>query len=625
MPTIQEMDHESAIFAYQTMLLSIYDEVWLTDEAGIIKSKSGQIDGLWDTQTDKWTGTSLLELEEQFFTGKAVLKTLLNAEESSTLLTTWNNMEILVTAYPFEKQGTAGYAWGLKKVTDTVTTEDQSSEEDVSIATKLSFPLIIKSKKMLEIYQTIQMVAKYPSTVLLLGESGVGKEMIAKAIHELGARKDRPFIAVNCGAIPENLLESELFGYVEGAFSGAKKEGMPGKFGLANHGVLFLDEIGEMPLTLQVKLLRVLQEREVTPLGSSQSIPLDIQLIAATNQELEKMVREGKFREDLYYRLNVVPIDIPSLKERIEEIPSLASHFVQKYNDLYRRKVYLSKDAIDLLSIYHWPGNVRQLENFIERIVVTAGKNKLNAASIRHMIPWKKDAVKASPIIEHIMPLQEAIDLVEEQLITMTMEQFKSVNLAAKVLGLTQPTMSRKYKKIREKLDNANLSPINKRKILEEQLNKQLRSTAIVTAAAIQTDKIIQLKSGISSANLAYEALKQRLTNLKEQEGSIEYVYLFEYVNDSTLRNLVGDDAFLLKPGQLYKGSPEAMKSATAAMNGKVEVTDLYQDDYGVWKTCFAPVFDDSGAVIALVGYDYSKEYVDREIRKIGKMLNVHI
>ncbi|RST77488.1 AAA family ATPase [Siminovitchia acidinfaciens] len=624
MPTIQEMDHESTIFAYQTMLLSIYDEVFITDEICVIKSSAGQIEGLWDTQQDGLIGTSLLELEERFFTGDAVLKTLINKEESSALLTAWNNMEILVTAYPLKKEGMAGFAWGLTKVTDTLKTEIQSGG-DVSKATKLSFPLIIKSKKMLEVYQTIQMVSKYPSTVLLLGESGVGKEMIARAIHELGLRKDQPFVAVNCGAIPENLLESELFGYVEGAFSGAKKEGMPGKFELANHGVLFLDEIGEMPLTLQVKLLRVLQEREVTPLGSSQSIPLDIQFIAATNQELEKMVKEGKFREDLYYRLNVVPIEIPSLKERVEEIPSLVTHFVQKYNELYGRKIRLTKEAIDLLSIYHWPGNVRQLENLIERIVVTAVKNKLNAASIRHMIPWKKDAVKATPIIEHIMPLQEAIDLVEEQLITMSMEQFKSVNLAAKVLGLTQPTMSRKYKKIREKLDNANLSPTNKRKILEEQLNKQLRSTAIVTAAAIQPDKIIQLKNDLLPNSKAYQALKKRLSNLKEQEGSIEYVYLFEYINDSTLRNLVADDTYPLEPGQLYKSSPDAIKSATAAMNGKVEVTNLYKDDYGIWKTCFAPIFDDSGTVIALVGYDYSKNYVDMEIRKIGKMLNVHI
>ncbi|MFD1707486.1 sigma-54 interaction domain-containing protein [Siminovitchia sediminis] len=624
MPAIQGMDHDSAILAYQTMLLSMYDEVWMTDEAGMIISKSGQIEGLWDTLVDDWTGTSLLELEEQFFTGEAVLKTLFNEEESSALLTAWNNMEILVTSYPLKKNGVAGYAWGLVKVTDRSDTE-KSLGEDVPKAEKLSFPFIVKSKKMLEVFQTVQMVAKYPSTVLLLGESGVGKEMIARAIHELGARKHQPFVAVNCGAIPENLLESELFGYVEGAFSGAKKEGMRGKFELANHGVLFLDEIGEMPLTLQVKLLRVLQEREVTPLGSSQSIPLNIQLIAATNQELEKMVKEGKFREDLYYRLNVVPINIPSLKDRVEEIPSFVSHFVQKYNEIYGRNIRLTKDAIDLISIYHWPGNVRQLENFIERLVVTAVKDKLHAASIRHLIPWKKDTVKSSPIVEHIMPLQEAIDLVEEQLITMAMDQYKSVNLAAKVLGLTQPTMSRKYKKIREKMDHANLSPINRRKILEEQLDKQLRSTAIVTAAAIQVDKIIQLKKDVSPNNQAYQALKKRLTNLKAQEGSIEYVFLFEYVDESTMRNLVGDDSFVLEPGQLYKGSPEAMKSATAAMNGQVEVTNLYQDHYGVWKTCFAPIFDESQNILALVGYDYSKEYVEREIRKLGNKLNMNI
>jgi len=220
----------------------------------------------------------------------------------------------------------------------------------------------IKNLKSLAAY-----IAKSNSTILITGESGTGKEMFARAIHEASPRSNRPFISINCGAIPETLIESELFGYEKGSFTGANQKGKPGKFELAHRGTIFLDEIGTMPLYLQVKLLRVLQTREIDKIGGTETIPVDVRVIAATNSNLEEMVKNGTFRRDLYYRLNVIPIKLPPLRERKEDIVLLANHFVFRYSKLLNRDVYkLSDQAIKALKAYHWPGNIRELENMIE-------------------------------------------------------------------------------------------------------------------------------------------------------------------------------------------------------------------------------------------------------------------
>jgi transcriptional regulator with AAA-type ATPase domain len=478
---------------------------------------------------------------------------------------------------------------------------------------------------MKDVFNIIEMVSKVSTTVLLLGESGVGKEMIAKTIHQLGNRRSKSFIAVNCGAIPENLLESELFGYVGGAFSGANKNGAPGKFELANEGIIFLDEIAELPLNLQVKLLRILQEKEVTPLGSSKRIHIDVQIIAATNQSLEKMVRDGRFREDLYYRLNVVPIEIPSLRERVEEIPYLTYHFIAKYNTLYNRNINILPDAIDLFCIYDWPGNVRQLENTIERIVVTSRELNVDSSLVYNYSPWKKDVVKEPPIIDHIIPLQEAVDMIEEQLIKMAMEKYKSVKLASKALDLSQPTMSRKYKKIREKIQQETLSPSYKRYILEQHLNKQLRSMAIVTAAVIHPEEISELVNHpVSPSNPTFKKLQKKLTKIREQEGIIEWVYIFKALDNNKMLTIVASDDFVIPTGNIYEGPPENMEVAFEAMNGEAGVTPLYKDIYGEWKTSFAPLMDHNGKVLAIIGFDHTRSYIETELKKIENMLKTN-
>ena len=222
----------------------------------------------------------------------------------------------------------------------------------------------------MELKENILKVADSISTVLITGESGTGKEMVATAIWKNSDRRDKQFVAINCAAIPESLLESELFGYVKGAFTGADPKGKIGKFELANNGVIFLDEIGDMPLYLQSKLLRVIQDKKITRIGSNQIIPLDVRIIAATNKDLKKMIRENQFREDLYYRLNVIPIEIPPLRERKADIVELTEHFIEHYRKMFGKNFnYIDDRAMKTLIEYPWPGNVRELENVVEYMV----------------------------------------------------------------------------------------------------------------------------------------------------------------------------------------------------------------------------------------------------------------
>lgn len=252
-----------------------------------------------------------------------------------------------------------------------------------TIQREFSFDNIVaKSSKMLEIFETIKKVSDYKTTVLLLGESGSGKELIARALHYNSSRRTQPFITVNCGAIPENLLESELFGHVKGSFTGAIRT-KKGLFEEADNGTLFLDEIGELPLLLQVKILRALQEEEVRRVGDSAAIKIDVRIIAATLKDLTKEVEQGNFREDLYYRLNVLPINIPSLRERKEDISILVDHFIKKHNRKLNLNITgVAVEAMNLLLDHDWPGNVRELENTLERAIVLTTGPKIKPESL---------------------------------------------------------------------------------------------------------------------------------------------------------------------------------------------------------------------------------------------------
>ena len=275
--------------------------------------------------------------------------------------------------------------------------------------------LIGRSAAMREIFATMNRVAPTRATVLLAGESGVGKDMIARAIHQHSPRADRPFVKINCTAIPENLMESELFGYEKGAFTGANIT-KPGKFEQADTGTVFLDEIGDVPASIQVKLLRILQEREFERLGSNKTRHIDVRVLAATNVDLRAALEQGTFREDLYYRLNVLPINIPPLRERKEDIPFLAEHFVKKLaKDMGGRIESISEAAIQKLLQYHWPGNVRELENVIERSMVLSTGTVLEPEDIR--LDTAPRRAQAAAIDAHFLPEGMTLDEFEQSII----------------------------------------------------------------------------------------------------------------------------------------------------------------------------------------------------------------
>src|SRR5215471_3306012 len=267
----------------------------------------------------------------------------------------------------------------IRRVLEKVTLSRQNFAFKRDAATRNSLDNIIGvSSAMEKLKQTIRTVASTQSTVLIYGESGTGKELVARAVHTCSPRATEPFVSVNCGAFPETLLESELFGYVKGAFTGANQN-KRGLFEVANLGTVFLDEISEMTLTMQVKLLRVLQERCVRPVGGTNEIPIDVRVIAATNRDLDKRVAEGVFREDLYYRLSVIPVSVPPLRERREDIPLLVNHFLKKYAPAAGKSILrVHESSLEALCGYEWPGNVRQLENTIERAVALEGTNELH-------------------------------------------------------------------------------------------------------------------------------------------------------------------------------------------------------------------------------------------------------
>ena len=302
--------------------------------------------------------------------------------------------------------------------------------------------LVGNSKAMVELRKLISVVATSDASVLISGESGVGKEVVAKEIYSESLRKDKPFITVNCAAIPENLLESELFGHEKGAFTGAISTKI-GLFELANGGTLMLDEIGEFPLHLQPKLLRVLQEREFRRVGGTKKIPIDIRLITATNRDLLDMTKTGEFRIDLYYRLNVFSIQIPSLRQRKEDIPLLASAFLSQFNKKYQKSKFFTGQALFSLEQYAWPGNVRELENAVERIVVIGDQPAVTVEHVSAVMGHAQGGEdgQAAPVT-----LKEAVEELERKLISQALSTYKTTYKAAEVLGSSQSTIVRKAK-----------------------------------------------------------------------------------------------------------------------------------------------------------------------------------
>lgn len=398
-----------------------------------------------------------IEAEGNLYKGSVTAKVLERRERVNSVATIYKlNKEVLVTGTPvFDEDGRIKLVVTntrdfpeLKRLEQqllTLTEESKKANEELAYLRRQQAgdkTILYRSEAMASVIELIRTIAATDVTVLITGESGTGKELVANEIYQCSDRTGKPFIKVNCAAIPSELLESELFGYEDGAFTGAKRAGKAGMFELANTGVILLDEIGDMPLPLQTKLLRVLQQRELMRIGGSRPIPLDIRVIASTNKDLREEVRLGRFREDLYYRLNVVPIELKPLRERREDIPYLTEEFCRRFNKKYGKNAQISSGGMQLILDYHWPGNIRELENLVERIVVTSSGSLVSRGRVFSALnPSGTPSVGRQS--EHLT-LRQQVSAFEREIIYHALEQAGSMRKAAKILGVDHSTLVKK-------------------------------------------------------------------------------------------------------------------------------------------------------------------------------------
>lgn len=447
----------------ETIIESISDGVYITDGEGNtlrINSAYKRISGI---KAEEVIGRNMRELVEEGVYSQSVSLLVLEEREPVTIIhEIKTGKEVLITGNPvFDDEG------NIVRVVTTARdlAELNSLKQQLAESRKLSQRyhlelaqlrlqqlelenVVIQSEEMQKVIKLALRLGEVTSTVLITGESGVGKEIIAKIIHRNGRSNEGSLIKVNCGAIPENLLESELFGYEKGAFTGARKEGKLGLFEVAEGGTLFLDEIGELSQNLQVKLLRAIQEKEIVRVGGINPIKINIRIVTATNRDLEQMVQEGKFREDLYYRLNVVPIQVPPLRERSEDVIPLIYHFLKRINEQFGTDKRFDSEALKALERYEWPGNVRELENTVERLVVLSSNDLMGVEDLPEYIRSEEYVKTPSNImVPQLMPLQDAVEEVEKQLIVKTLQKYSTTREVAKVLGVSQPTIVRKMQK----------------------------------------------------------------------------------------------------------------------------------------------------------------------------------
>lgn len=427
--------------AYEEITGLKKEEVLGRNMADLVREKIISISGSLMVLHDKKPVT----LEQHFKTGKHALITSSPIfDRNGELVMVVTNVRDLTEIYNLKRE--------VQEKTETM--EKLRRELDL-IHGFQDQRIIVKDDKTLSAMLLANRVAPMDTTVMLLGETGVGKEVMAKYIYQQSTRSKNSFIKVNCGAIPETLIESELFGYEKGAFTGASKSGKMGLFELADKGTLFLDEVGELPKDMQVKLLRVLQEQEIIRVGGLHPIKIDVRIIAATNRDLEKMVQTNTFREDLYYRLTVFPIYIPPLRERCSDITLLAKFFLDKLNHKYNLEKYFSDLSIQLLNEYSWPGNIRELKNIVERAVIISNGNEIKPENLH--INQARAGNTATGITSSTSPpnvlipktanLKEMLDKMEFQYLEQAYQEYGNVRAAAKSLNMTASTFVRKRQK----------------------------------------------------------------------------------------------------------------------------------------------------------------------------------
>jgi len=446
------------------ILESSYDGLWITDGKGKVLYTNLANERLTGIKREDVVGKMTHDLINQKLFSVSATLAVMNEHKRVTIMgyNFKTNKQVLITGNPiFNSDGEIAYIVNnVRDITEFDNLRKELNDKDKIIdQQKIEIEKLRNSKKpmnrgyifrsgiMSEIFELTQRVGRFDLNVLIMGESGSGKEVVADSIVDASDRRDKPFIKVNCGAIPESLLESELFGYEKGAFTGANQKGKIGMFELANGGTILLDEVADIPLNLQVKLLRAIQGKEIMRLGGSKTIKLDVRIIAATNKNLEEMSREGLFREDLFYRLNVVGITVPPLRERREDIPVLIHHFLKKFTEKHNVEKSIEIDVTEFLCNYSWPGNVRELENLIENLVVLTREPVIRKMHLPERM--LRSTNEDFPIIDlhGIMPLKEAVGILEDKLIEMAMSEYGTTRKAAQVLGVDQSTIVRKLNK----------------------------------------------------------------------------------------------------------------------------------------------------------------------------------
>ncbi|HHW44731.1 MAG TPA: sigma 54-interacting transcriptional regulator [Desulfotomaculum sp.] len=446
----------------QAMFDSSYDEIYVVDSQGYTRRVNRIGESYYGVELEKIIGKHYSDLEKEGYYNPSVSRLVFEGKRRVTIIQqTRTGKTLIVTGNPvFDQSGRiTRIVVNSRDVSELINLQQrlEDTEQLVDNYRRLvmylrqekmeNTELVALSPQMKQVLDLVDRVAQVDSTILITGESGVGKGIIASRIHRLSRRCQGPFITINCGAIPENLLESELFGYEPGAFTGARREGKKGLLEMADGGTVFLDEVADLPLNLQVKLLQVIQEKKLMRVGGNHQIMVNVRFIAATNRDIQKMVREGSFREDLYYRLNVVPITIPPLRYRKEDIRPLIEHFANQFNLKYDMNKRFSPRALDILEAYPWPGNVREVENLVERLLVTTDTTLIEEVHIPDYVISSSTDLPGRVYVLGLCPLKQAVDEVERQLITLASQRCKTTYEMASVLQVNQSTIVRKIQK----------------------------------------------------------------------------------------------------------------------------------------------------------------------------------
>lgn len=450
---IDNLSNESWEFA-RAIIECIDDGIFITDGEGRVIEANKTALGIQNRE--EIIGKTMVELiDSGIYSHSASLKVIKTKSKISELQ--HEETEMLVTAIPYieddEIQMIVSCERELKELEIMKKQLELHREKLEDYMSEVSFlrkkllldeNFVMESKGMRKVAQLVLAASKYDSKVLIEGETGVGKEVVARTIHRIGNRKNAPFIAINCGALPETLLESELFGYEKGAFTGAKAGGKKGYFELADKGVLLLDEIECISSNFQAKLLRVLQENEIMRVGGEKSIKIDVQVIATSNVNLQKEVDENRFRSDLFYRLNTFPIYIPPLRERIKDIVPLVYSFAKRFNEKYGTEKEFSLSSLNALQSYSWPGNVRELENVVERTILTCSDNVISSMHIDNVIGKKLFSI--DPENDNVK-LRDVLEQVEKEYIFRTMQGCNTLEELENALGISRATLNRKLNK----------------------------------------------------------------------------------------------------------------------------------------------------------------------------------